>query len=58
LGRAVGKTGIGLVVHNRHADGAVGMLIAIVVVMEGLSSKGEKKEQEYEDRQAPEHDCK
>ena len=41
--RGKGKAGIGLIMNDGHADGAVVMLFTIVVVMECLGHKGEEE---------------
>ena len=42
--RGEGEAGIGLMMNNGHADGAVGMVFAVIVVMESFTQKGEEKE--------------
>jgi hypothetical protein len=38
------KAGIGLVMNDGHADGAVRMVVTIVMVMKRLTKKREKEE--------------
>jgi len=42
--RGKGKAGIGLMMNDGHADGAVRVLIAVIVVMERFPQEGEEQE--------------
>jgi hypothetical protein len=44
------------VVNDGHADCAVGVVCAVVVVMKRLSQEGEEKKTNEDEREALEHD--
>ncbi len=42
--RSKGKASIGLMMNDGHADGAVGVIVTVIMVMERFSQKGEEEE--------------